>query len=488
MDVPLTVVAVACVALGAGAGAVAARGAARRREEALRRHLEDAATGRAAAESALGERGERLRRAEADLAASEEVTDRLRAALSEAEQARARLEAEQAALREFAESRAALLDQAEARLKEAFGALAGEALRTNSEALMHLAREKLGDLALGARSDLEARERAIGELLKPVESSLRDVDAKLREIEKERAGAYAALMEQIRSMAQTQQRLQSETTNLVGALRAPQVRGRWGEIQLRRVVEMAGMLDHCDFVEQESVATEQGRLRPDLLVRLPGGKTVVVDAKAPLAAYLEALEASDEATREAKLREHARRVRDHMTRLGAKTYWDQFASAPDFVVMFLPGESFFSAALQHDPGLIDYGVPRYVIPSSPTTLIALLRAVHYGWKQERVAANAARIRDLGAELHDRLRVMAEHLDRVRRGLEAAVEGYNAVVGSVESRVLVSARRLREMGASTGDEILELRPMEARTRTLPVAEPERDALTPGAAAEEKGSGA
>jgi DNA recombination protein RmuC len=308
-----------------------------------------------------------------------------------------------------------------------------------------------------------------------VRDSLNKVDAQIQQLEVERGKAYSALHTQVQSLITTQKELQSETGNLVRALRTPNVRGRWGEIQLRRVVEIAGMLSYCDFTEQESVTTETGRLRPDLVVKLPGGKNVVVDAKTPLQAFLDAFETNDEEARRACLANHARQVRDHMKTLAGKNYWEQFDPTPEFVVMFLPGETFFSAALEQDSSLIEQGVLSRVIPASPTTLIALLKAVNYGWNQEKLARNAKQISELGKELHDRLRLLAGHITQVGTGLDRAVESYNKAVGSLESRVLVSARKFAELGASVADDIPELAPIETTARALSFEWDEEDAL-------------
>jgi DNA recombination protein RmuC len=380
--------------------------------------------------------------------------------------------------RRSAAERVDLLERAGFELRHAFQALSSEALRQNNQSFLELARTSLGELHQGAQHELEKRSTAIEELVKPLRESLQLVDAKLQGVEKERREHYGQLTEQLRSVALGHEKLQSETQNLVRALRAPSVRGRWGEIQLRRVVELAGMLEHCDFHEQQTAPGET-RLRPDLLVRLPGGKNVVVDAKAPLEAYLRALETSDEPERALCLADHARQVRDHMKKLAARDYQSQFQPSPEFVVMFLPGETFFSAALEQDPALIEFGVDQRVIPASPTTLIALLRAVAYGWKQEQAAASAQEISELGRELHGRLARLANHFVRLGAGLERVVAFYNEAVGSLENRVLVQARRFRELGAARdSDEIETPAVLDRSPRRLAAPElkdPEGDTL-------------
>jgi DNA recombination protein RmuC len=365
-----------------------------------------------------------------------------------------------------------VLDRAQAQLASAFRALSGEALKANNQVFLDLAAQALGRFQQGAQGELEKRQQAIAELVAPVRQSLDRLDGRIHEIEKVREGAYQALTTQVRTLAQGQGDLRRETSNLVKALRQPAARGRWGELQLRRVVEMAGMLEYCDFVEQASVDGADGRLRPDLVVRLPGGRRIVVDAKAPLTAYLEAVEVDDDELRRQRLCDHARQVREHMTRLSRKAYQEQFDATPELVVLFLPGEMFFSAALEQDPELIEFGVGEKVIPATPTTLIAMLRAIAYGWKQEALARNAREISELGRELHERISVLAGHWGKVGRSLGEAVGAYNKAVASLEARVLVSARRFKELQAvPDGREIAAVEQVEALPRSLQLVEPE-----------------
>lgn len=402
----------------------------------------------------------RVRELEAQLT---EETEGLRSNLVKLQ---ADLEREQA----LAAEKVAVVEQLNERYAETFKALSSEALQANNESFLTLAKQAFTGLQADAKGDLDKRQDAIAQLVAPVTDTLKRVDGQLVKFDADRRETQGALSAQLRQVAESQERLRGETGNLVAALRQPQTRGRWGEMQLRRVVEVAGMLAHCDFVEQSTLHAGGRTLRPDLLVSLPAGKQVVVDAKAPLQAYLDAAEAKTDEEREQHLRAHARQLRDHLRKLGAKSYWSQFPDTPDFVVMFLPGEQFSAAALQQDPSLIEEGVNQCVFLATPMTLITLLRAVAYGWQQDKVAESARAISELGRELHTRLVKLGEHVHALGRRLNSSIGAYNDVVGSLESRVLPSARKFSDHGAvSAGKELPSLAPVAGTARSVQVSE-------------------
>lgn len=416
---------------------------------------------------------ERIQGRDMTIARLETTIEKMRLQLEEAQDALLELRSTEAQLkttlveeRKQTKEKLEILNEAQDNLTNAFKALAADALKSNNDSFLKLATQTLESTQVKAKGDLEKRQQEIGQLVKPIKDALEKVDTKIQDLETRRAGAYAEIKEQVRAMQITQKELRGETANLVRALRSPAVRGRWGEIQLRRVVELAGMLEHCDFVEQQSIETDEGRLRPDMVVQLAGQRNIVVDAKAPLAAYLESIEAKDDASRIEWLEKHAEQIRTHIKKLSLKSYWDQFDTSPEFVVMFLPGEIFFSAAMQSDPELIECGVKQNIILASPTTLIALLRAVAYGWRQERLAESVKQISALGKELYERLATLGGHFSSLEKNLSKAISAYNSAVGSFESRVMVTARKFKELEVSPESvEIEELVPIEQAPRVL-----------------------
>lgn len=343
-----------------------------------------------------------------------------------------------------------------AELKETFSALSHEALEKNNRSFLDLAKTSLEKFHEGAKGDLEKRQTSITEMIKPVHKTLSQLDEGLKSLEKERKGDHVSMKTQFNTLMEAKKELSKETANLVKALRSPISRGRWGEIQLRRVVELAGMLNQCDFYEQNSQTNKDNEtMRPDLIVKLPGGRQVIIDAKVPLESYLDGIQTDDEVLRESKLKDHARLVRAHIAALSKKSYHQHFSPTPEFVVLFLPSETFFSAALQYDPTLIEAGADQGVIVATPTTLIALLKAVAYGWKQESLSVHAQKVSELGHELYKRIVDMSAHFTKMGRGLSTAVESYNKGIGSLESRVLVSARKFKELGAGASNLELEI---------------------------------
>ena len=411
-----------------------------------------------------------LNRRDADLAARESVLLHVQQELSIAQQDRARIGAELTVERRAAAERETIL-------RESFSALSQDALERNNRTFLDLAQTKLGEFQQSAKMDLEGRHKAIAELVQPLKESLARVDGKLHDVEKERAGSTARLDEQLRILAHTHQSLQVETNKLVRALRSPNQRGRWGEVQLRNVVERSGMVEYCDYAEKESVSSDGRRLTPDMVVRLPNSACIVIDSKVPIDAYLNAADTLDDTARDALLKEHARQVRDHIRTLGAKSYWSRFSPTPELVVMFVPGDPLLSTALQTDPSLFEFAVDQRVIPASPLTLVALLRTVATAWQQQRLTENAEEIQAMGRELYERLTTMADHVAQVGSALKRAGAAYDDFVGSLDARVLVSARRFRELGVSAPRDLpdavpavqLEIREPRAAELRVPTQE-------------------
>jgi DNA recombination protein RmuC len=350
-------------------------------------------------------------------------------------------------------------------LETTFGSLSLQALEKNNRAFLQLAEQTLQRFQEKAKGELSEKEKAVENLVKPIKDALEKTEAQIRIMENERKEAYGSLHKHLETMAVTQQQLQGETRNLVQALRRPEVRGQWGEMTLKRLAELAGMVEHCDFYEQEQVQSESGALRPDMIVRMPDRREIVVDAKTPLDAYLNAVEAKDDESRNQYLQHHAQNVRKHIRQLASKAYWNQFEHAPEFVILFIPGDQFLAAALDQDRALLEDALKEQIILTTPTSLVALLRAVAYGWRQESLAENAELIRDAGVELYQRLATFSEHLARVGKGLDSATANYNKAVGSFEAKVVPGARKFTELGVSPGKQLENTDQVERGVRSL-----------------------
>lgn len=412
----------------------------------------------AAAEALVEETRVQLANAKAETDTGRETVRKVREAWTAA---RTRLEQAEKYLKEQKD----IVETAKLKIAETFEALAARALAQNNRGFLSLAEERFKAIRADAGADLDARRTAIEALVKPIRENLGALEKQTQELESRRSTAIGSIAEQLRSVAETQNFLHRETAKLVGALKSPQARGRWGEIALRRTAELAGMTPHCDFVEQQTISTDGGRLRPDMVVRLPGGREVVVDSKVPLGGFMEALEAQAEGERDVAMDKHARQVAQHVSRLSAKEYWSQFQSAPHFVVLFIPNDSFLAAAAEKDPDLIASALSKQIVIATPTTFIALLRAIEVGWQQHVAVENAGRIRNLGQDLADRIATLVDHFSKVGTSLGKAVESYNAAVASFESRVLPAARRFKDLGAGGRKEIEELAGTDAVPRRL-----------------------
>ncbi|SFE37191.1 DNA recombination protein RmuC [Roseivivax sediminis] len=432
-------------------------------ERAALKEEREQRTDLAAKLSAETTRAERLPGLERELSAE-------RTARYEAQQANTRLETEMDALKRANEEKLAELRDIRKQLEEKFTSLAGTALEDNSKRFLNLVSERFEKHKETAEKELNTRQEAIGNLVKPLQDRLLKFDERMGEIEKARNEAYGAIRTQVEQLTLGQTTLNAETRKLVQALRAPKTRGRWGEMQLRQVFEMAGMTEEVDFLTETSMETDEGRRRPDAQVRIPGGKSIIVDAKTPLDAYLDALEAETADMREAHITRHARQVREHIKVLASKAYQDQLDTTPDFVVMFIPGETFVSAACEADPGLLEFGFEKRVLIATPTTLMALIKAIAYGWQQEKMAENAAEVQRVAREIYDRLGTFASHLDKVGRSLRTSVDAYNKSVGSLEGRVLPSARKFESLGVvGPNDSLDQLAQVEVEPRALSARE-------------------
>lgn len=361
----------------------------------------------------------------------------------------------------------------ENQMVEKFTSLSSQALKHNSEEFLKLAKENLAQFQIKAQGDLTAKEKAIDSMIKPIKEALEKTEKQIYAMEKDRKEAYGALTQHLETMSQTQQALQGETRNLVKAFSRPEIRGQWGELTLKRLVELAGMVEHCDFYEQQQTTTEEGNQRPDMVIRMPGGREVIVDVKTPLDAYLRAVEASDESIRKKELQHHTRNVRQRIRELANKSYWSQFAKSPDFVVLFIPGDQFLSSALDDDPGLLEHAMQQKIILATPTSLVALLRAIAYGWRQESLTQNAEKIRQVGDELYGRLTTFADHLGKLGKSLNGSVLQFNKAVGSFDVRILPSARKFSEMGISAKNSVESIDQIESTARAIESPEKQKN---------------
>ena len=393
----------------------------------------------------------------------------LRGKLHAQQRENTRLETELEFERKSSRERNDAYDAMTQQLKDTFTAMASSALKDNNEQFLRLARENLGKFQVKAEENLAKREKAVEHMVKPIREALDKTESQIRKMENERKEAHGALTKHLETMADSHRLLQNETRNLVTALRRPEVRGQWGELTLKRLAELAGMVEHCDFFEQESVQTENGKLRPDMIIRMPDRREIVVDSKTPLDAYLAAVEATDDASRKSHLEHHTRNVRERVRELASKSYWEQFPDSPDFVVLFIPGDQFLAAALDLDHSLLEDALSQHVILATPTSFVALLRAVAYGWRQEALAENAEAIREVGQEMYSRLAIFGEHLSKLGRSLNSSVETFNKAVGSFDTRILTSARKFTEMGIKTRKEIPNPEQIEHTARSIEAPE-------------------